>query len=101
MASERLRDRSHVGPRADVQLEADRAVRGGIAAIRDDVERVDERTPQGHLDADALTREPVRALAADLHRRRRGDRQLDHAAEAREHCSELVRARRRMPLEYR
>src|SRR5205085_3557327 len=45
---------------------------------------------------DAAPREAVRALTADLHRRRGGDRQLDLAAEARERPFEL--ALRRHPV---
>ena len=70
--------------------------------IRDDVERVDPRAAQGHLDRDAPAVQAVGALAADLHRRGGRDRQLDLTAEAREPCFELsrtaARAARRLPL---
>src|SRR5207244_6518878 len=89
----------HVRPGADVQSEPYGAGRGRIAVIRDDVERADERTPQGHLDADTPTREPVRPLAADLHRRRGGDRQLDLAPEGRERRVHLLPRRRVVPLD--
>ena len=75
--AERLGDRPDVGARADVQRQPH-----ALARIRDHVERVHERTPHGHLDDDAPARELVRPLAADLHRRRRGDRQLHLTAEA-------------------
>ena len=87
--AERARDRPHVGAGADAHVERDHVV-----CIRDDVERVDRRAPQGHLDLDAAPCEPVCALPADLHRGRRGDRQLDLAAEAREPALELRLARR-------
>ena len=54
------------------------------ARIRDDVERVDPRAPERHLDLDAAPGELVGALAADLDRRGGRDRQLDLTAEARE-----------------
>ena len=69
-------DRPNVRPRADAQVEARNSVR-----IRDDVERVDLRTPQGHVHLHTAPRQPVGALAADLHRRGGGDRQLDLTAE--------------------
>ena len=53
-----------------------------LARIRDDVERVHRRATNRHLHLDAAPRELVRALTADLHRGRGGDRQLDLAAEA-------------------
>src|SRR5215211_2148263 len=80
VAPERLGDRPHVRPRANVEVEPD-----GVVPILDDVERVDSRTPQRHLDGDAPAVEAVGALAADLDRRGGRDRQLDLAAEALEH----------------
>ena len=72
-----------------------RTTRGCVTAIGDDVERVDERTPQGHLQVDAPPRQPVRALTADLHRRGGRDRQLDLTPEALER--RLHRARGPVP----
>src|SRR3990172_10988530 len=93
MAAEGVRDRPHVRARADQQVERDDAV-----GIGDDFERVHARPPYGHLDRDALAMEPVGALAADLHRRGGGDRQLDLTAEVRELFLELLPGRRRALL---
>ena len=59
--------------------------------IRDDVERVDLRAPERHLDDDALPVQLVGALTPDLDGRRRRDRKLDLAAEARERSLERLR----------
>ena len=71
------RERPDVRPGADADIERD-----ALARIRDDVERVAPSSDARHLHLDAAPREPVRALTADLHRGRGGDRQLDLAAEA-------------------
>src|SRR5204862_3638721 len=81
---ERGGDRPHVGTRADVEVE-----RRDLAGIRNDIERVNLHAARGHLHRDASSREPVRALAADLDRRRGRDRQLDLTAEALEPSLEL------------
>ena len=64
--------------------------RDALVVAREHVERVDLRAPHRHLDHDALPRELVGALAADLHRRVRRDRQLDLAAQALEPRVELL-----------
>ena len=93
VASERLGDRADIRAGRHVEPEPDL-----VARIRDDVERVDLRTAQGHLHLDALPREPVGALTADLHRRGGGDRQLDLTAEALEPSLELRPSRSLVPL---
>ena len=85
VTAERVGDRADVCPRAHGEIERDDAI-----AIREEVERVDGRPPQRHLDLHPAPRELVRALAVDLHRRRGGDRQLDLAAKRLEARSELV-----------
>ena len=97
--AERVRDRPHVGARTDVQRQLHRRGCCGIAAIGDDVEREDLRTPQGHLHVDTPPCQLVRALAADLHRRGGRDRQLDLTAEALERRIDRRAVRRRMPAE--
>ena len=77
MPAERVRDRTHVRPRADAQVETSDSV-----AIGNDVERVHPRAPHGHLDRNAPAVQPVGALTADLHGGRGRDRQLDLTAEA-------------------
>ena len=76
--AERVRDRADVGARAR---------RAGRAARRRprsrELERVDARAPERHLDRHPAPVQPVGALAADLHRRGGRDRQLDLAAERR------------------
>ena len=79
MTSERIGDRPDVRPGADTQVECRDAL-----CIRDDVERVDLRAPERHLDDDALPVQLVGALTPDLDGRRRRDRQLDLAPEAHE-----------------
>ena len=61
-----------------------------VTRIRDDVERVDPGAANGHCDLLPTPRQPVGALAADLHRRGGGDRQLDLAPEGFEPCLELL-----------
>ena len=92
--AERRRDRPHVRPRADAQVELRDTV-----AIRDDVERVHLRAPHRHVHLHPAPREPVRTLAADLHRRSGRDRQLDLAAEVLESLLQLVGRRRRVLLD--
>ena len=94
VAAERIGYRPDVGAGADTQVE-----RRDALCIRDDVERVDLRPPQRHLDHDALAVEAVRALTPDLDGRRRRDRKLDLAAEARERGLELGRRGRLVQLE--
>ena len=83
--SERIGDRPDVRPGADTQIECRDA-----RCIRDDVERVDLRAPERHLDDDALPVQLVGALTPDLDGRRRRDRKLDLAAEARERSLERL-----------
>ena len=85
MRAEGVRDRPHVGARADAQIEAD-----DPSGIRDDVERVDPGAAERHLHRDAAAGEPVRALTTDLHRRGGRDRQIDLTAEGGEPALELV-----------
>ena len=84
VAAERIGDRAHVRPGADMEVECRDAVR-----IRDDVERVDPRPAHGHLDHHAPPVQAVGALAPDLDGRRRRDRELDLTAEALERGLEL------------
>ena len=91
VAAERVGDRAHVGSRRDTQVQ-----RHDTRRVREQIERLDPRAPHRHLDLHTLAVEAVRALAADLHRRRRRDPQLDVAAEAVERTVELARARRRV-----
>ena len=81
--SERIGNRPDVRAGADTQIECRDA-----RCIRDDVERVDLRAAERHLDDDALPVELVGALTSDLDRGRRRDRKLDLAAEARERSLE-------------
>ena len=60
---------------------------------------MDDRAANGHLDLGAAAREAVGALAADLDRRVRRDRQLDLAAQAWERRLEVVATRRLARLE--
>ena len=92
MPAQCSRDRPNVRPGADAQIEPH-----AVARIRDDVERVDARAPDRHLHRDAAPRKLVRALAADLYRRSRGNRQLDLTPEVRETPLELGLARRHEP----
>ena len=94
VASERIGDRPDVGTGADSQVEG-----GDAVCIRDDVERVDARAAQGHLDRDPLPVQAVGALTPDLDGRRRGNRELDLPAEVRERRLELGRRRRLVPVE--
>ena len=74
-----------VRPRGDVEIETDDAV--GVALLR---QLVHDHATDRHLDRNALPMELVRPFAVDLHRGRRGDRQLDRPAEAVERERELV-----------
>ena len=94
VAAERIGDRPDVGAGADTQIE-----RRDALCIRDDVERVDPRAPQGHLDDDALPVQAVGALTPDLDGRRRRDRKLDLAAEVRERGFETAGRGRLVQLE--
>src|SRR4029077_8256765 len=91
MPDQRDGKRPDIGPGAHVGVERHR-----LARIRDDVERVHRRPAYRHLHLDAATRELVRTLTADLHRRRGWDRQLDLPPEALEACPQLVLAGGRM-----
>src|SRR5215218_10265043 len=92
--AERVRDRAHVRPRADV-----RAQGGDAVLVPDELQRVNRRAAKRHLHRDTAPREPVRALAADLHRRRRRDPQFDLAAERSQPRLELVTRRRLVLLD--
>src|SRR5207237_7135151 len=82
--AERLCDRPDVRPRTDAQVEE-----RDPAVVADQVERVDDRAANGHLDLGTAAREAVGALAADLDGRVRRNRQLDLAAQACERSLEL------------
>ncbi len=88
MPPERIGDGADIGPRADGGIEGRDAV-----SIRDDVERVDTRAPQRHVDDDPLAVQAIRALTADLDGRGRWDRQLDIATEALEQRLERLAIR--------
>ena len=60
-----------------------RSSRATPSRVGDELERVDSRAAQRHLDRDAAPVQLVGALAADLHRRGGRDRQLDLAAQRR------------------
>src|SRR5690348_2162161 len=94
MSAERDRKRPYVRPGADASVERHR-----LARIRDDVERVHRRPAYRHLHLDAPPCELVRALTADLHRGRGGDRQLDLTAEVLEPCAKLGLADRHRALD--
>ena len=74
--AERVGDRADVRPGRNSQVEVE-----GWRLEADDLERVDGRAAHRHLDGDAAPMQAVGALAVDLHRRRRRDRQLDLAAQ--------------------
>ena len=82
---------AHVRPRADAQLESHDV--SPVYAMTSSACTIERRS--GHLHLDAPPREPVRALTADLHRRRGGDRQLHLAAEALERRSSSGSCRER------
>ena len=94
VATERIGDRPHVRAGADTEIESRDAI-----VIGDDVERVDLRAPQGHLDHNALPMQLVGALASDLDGGRRWDRKLDLAPEGLERGLELRGGRRLVRVE--
>ncbi len=69
------------------------------AVVTDDLEGVHDRPAGGHLDLDPAPGELVGPLAADLHRRRRRDDQVDRAAQALERRLELGPFRSRVAFE--
>ena len=89
-----------VGNRAHVRAGADAQVEPGDAAlVRDDLELVDPRAANRHLDLLTAAVQPVGALSADLHRRGRRDAQLDLAAQSRDAPLELLVVRRIQALD--
>ena len=66
-----IRDRADIRARTDAEVE-----RHDLTCIRDDVQLIDPRPPHRHLQGDAATGQPVRALTPDLYGRDGGDRQL-------------------------
>ena len=96
MTAERLCDRAHVGARGDVEGEPDG---GAVASTLDELELVDGRAAERHLDGDTAARELVGTLAVDLHRRRCGNRQLHLAAQRGKSVVELTRRRRLVLLQ--
>ena len=89
VATERIGNRAHVCPGTDEHVECHDAV-----CIRDDVERVDPRPSNRHLDGDTTPVQSVGTLTSDLDGRRRRDRQVDLTTEARERSLEARRGRR-------
>ena len=88
--AERLRDRPDVRPRAHTQVDP-----RDPAVVVEQLELVDDRAANRHLDLRPTPSKPVRALPSDLDRRVRRDRQLDLAAQPLERGLELL-ARRRL-----
>ena len=74
--AERVRDRPHVRPAGDVEVDL-----GQRRLVADDPQRMDGRAAQRHLHRDSLPVEFVGALAADLDGGGRGHRQLHVAFE--------------------
>ena len=70
------------------------------AVDADQLERVHAEAAQRHLDLDPAPREPVRALAADLHRRGGRNRQLDLPSQLVEPRLEVGAGERLVPLEH-
>ena len=88
-------DRAHVGSGRDEQVEP-----GDSAFVRLERELVDVHRAKRHLDGNASPVQGVGALAADLHRRDGGNRQLDGAAERGERLVERFRAERLVLVEH-
>ena len=85
VAAERIRDRPHVRPGADPQVEARHTV-----LVGEQLERVDPRPPHRHRNLLAAAVQLVGALAVDLHRRGGGHAELDLAAKSGKTFLELL-----------
>ena len=91
VAAERTRNRAHVRPRADAQVERHR-----LCIPIHDVERMHGRTPHRHLHFHPAPVQPVCTLAVDLHRRGGRHPQFDLAAQ----MIEVELVRRVVPLDH-